>query len=68
MLMLKIRIKKELIVIPTNDIILNTSLADSMQIKKQSLINKLSKREKCRSKNWVEKKPKTKEELFEIRK
>ena len=59
---------KELIVIPTNDITLNTNLADSMKINKQNFINKLSKREKCKSKNRVEKKPKTKEELYEIRK
>lgn len=46
----------------------NSSLAEMFKSKNKGIVNKLSQRQNCKSKNRAQKKPKTKEELAEIRK
>ena len=59
---------EEPIIIGAKDHNTNTSLADMFKSKKHNVANKIDNREKCKSKIRQQKKPKTKEELFEIRK
>ncbi|CAI2361606.1 unnamed protein product [Moneuplotes crassus] len=46
----------------------NASLAEMFKSKNKGIANKLSQRQNCKSKNRAQKKPKTKEELADIRK
>lgn len=59
---------EEPIIIGAKDNNPNSSLADMFKTKKSNMLNKFSNREKCKSKKRPDKKPKTKEELAEIRK
>lgn len=59
---------EEPIVIPATGHETNSSLAEMFMSKKANIMNRLNNRDNCKSKNQNEKKPKTKEELFEIRK
>lgn len=59
---------EEQIVIPTNNEANNSSLAEMFKTKKQNMMNKFKTRDKCKSKVRPDKKPKTKQQLLEIRK